>query len=59
MPEVVTKDILTDTLARFRERGDERWMRRAEAEDVIRQALDVGSLTVEDLEEILGEIEGE
>lgn len=59
MPKLVTTDDLKDTLDRFRERGDAWWLKRSEAEELVSEAVEssVGPLTIEELEEVLGEID--
>jgi len=60
MPQLVTTESLKDELTRFRERGDLRWLKRAEAEEMMSDAIDsgVGPLTIEELEEVLDEMSG-
>jgi len=58
MPKLVSTDDLKDALSEFRERGDVRWLKRVDAEEMIVEAIDegVGSLTSEELEEVLDEM---
>lgn len=59
MPKLVSTDDLKDALTRFRERGDDWWLRRDEVDDVVYEAVGstIGPLTLGDLEEVLEEIE--
>ena len=59
MPKLVSTDDLKDALTKFRERGDVWWIKRAEAEEMVSDAIDsaVGPLTIEELEEVHEELE--
>ena len=61
MPKLVSTDDLKEAIAETVRRGDVRWLKRVEAEEMISQALDdgIGPLTMDELEEVIDEMSDE
>jgi hypothetical protein len=61
MPKLVSTDDLKEAITETVRRGDVRWLKRIEAEEMISDASDdeIGPLTMEELEEVLEEMSEE
>lgn len=58
MPKLVSTDDLKEAIAETVRRGDLRWLKRVEAEEMMVETIDeeVGPLTMDELEEVLDEM---
>ena len=58
MPKLVSTDDLKEAVAETVRRGDLRWLKRVEAEEMMVETIDeeVGPLTMDELEEVLDEM---